>query len=85
MDVIDRLDCLLIEQGVDELAAHRISGMMRQEYCGGLIYVPKKSEAIREQIFDEIRQHVPRDKIVKRYGISKTTVYRMTEKIKGIR
>lgn len=85
MDVIDRFNDLMVKNGVDPICAVKISNSIRHEFCGGLIYVPKKSEAEKEKINDEIRSNVPHEKIAKRYGISKITVYRMSKKIRSSR
>ena len=85
MDLIDRFNDVMVANGVDQSNAVRISELVRREYCGGLIYVPKKSCAERERIAEDIRNNVPHEKIAKKYSISKTTVYRMMRKIRNQR
>jgi len=85
MDVIDRFNDLMVANGVDPSSAGRISESIRREYCGGLIYVPKKSEAQKRKIEEDIKNNIPQDKIAKKYSISKITVYRMMRKIRDPR
>ena len=82
MDLIDRLNDVMVANGIDPDRAVKISESIRREYCGGLIYVPKKSCAERERIAEDIRNNVPHEKIAKKYSISKITVYRMMRKIR---
>ena len=81
MDVIDRFNDVMVANGVDASDAIRISELVRKEFCGGLIYVPKKSEAEKEKISADIRNNVRHDTIAKKYGISQVTVWRMSKKI----
>lgn len=85
MDVIDRFTELMVKNGIDHSSASRISDSLRMEYSGGLIYVPKKSEAEREKLATDIRNNVQIDKITQKYKISKWTVYRMMRKIRDHR
>lgn len=85
MDVIDRFNDVMIASGIDQISAERISESVRREFCGGLIYVPKRSEAQKERIADDIRNNIPHEKIAKKYSISKITVYRMMRKIRESR
>lgn len=82
MDVIDRFNDVMVANGVDPASAVKISESIRREYCGGLIYVPKKSEAVKERIAADIKNNIPHDKIARKYSISKITVYRMMRKIR---
>lgn len=85
MDLIDRFNDVMVANGIDPDSAVKISESVRREYCGGLIYVPKKSCAERERIAEDIRNNVPHEKIAKKYSISKITVYRMMRKIRNQR
>lgn len=85
MDLIDRFNDVMVANGVDPSNAVRISESIRREYCGGLIYVPKKSCAERARIVEDIKNNVPHEKIAKKYSISKITVYRMMRKLRDSR
>lgn len=85
MDVIDRFTDVMIASGVDIDCATRISRSVRQEFCGGLVYVAKRSELDKARMVDDIKNNIPQDKIAKKYGISKITVYRMMRKIRESR
>ena len=71
MDLIDRFNDVMVANGVDPSNAVRISESIRREYCGGLIYVPKKSCAERERIAEDIRNNVPHEKIAKSIAFQK--------------
>lgn len=83
MDVIDRFNDLMVANGVEPSNAIKISESIRREFCGGLIYVPKKSEAKKEKINEDIRNNIPHEKIAKKYSISRITVYRMKRKLRN--
>jgi len=85
VDVIDRFTDVMIANGIDTVCATRISRSVRQEFCGGLVYVAKRSELDKARMVEDIKHNIPQDKIAKKYGISKITVYRMMRKIRGSR
>lgn len=85
MDVIDRFTDVMIANGIDTVCAAKISRSVRQEFCGGLVYVAKRSELDKTRMVDDIKNNIPQDKIAKKYGISKITVYRMMRKIRESR
>lgn len=83
MDVIDRFNCLMVENGIDQDRANRISDSIRHEYAGERVYVNKRSEFVSNEIMRALKNGASLDDIIKCYKVSKITAYRMMRKAKG--
>lgn len=81
MDVIDRVTELIVENGLDQDRASEIATTIRFEYGGELVYFPKKSETVRETILKELAKGASENDIVRRFRVSKRTVYRLMRKV----
>lgn len=85
MDVIDKFNAVMVENGIEPSTAERISESVRLEFCSDRFYIPKKSKTCKERIETDIKNNIPREKIAKKYQISAITVWRMSKKIMGSR
>jgi Mor family transcriptional regulator len=82
VDVIDRMTELIIENGIEKEKADEIASTIRFEYGGELVYFPKRSETVRETILKELSAGASENDIIRKFRVSRKTVYRMIRKIK---
>lgn len=85
MDVIDRMSEVMQECGIDSGKAIAVSETIRREFSGTQIYVPKKADAVRDRMIDDVKRNIPIAEIKKRYKVSGMTVYRMMHKLRSRR
>lgn len=76
MDIIDQLNCMLIERGMKNSEANEIAESLRNIWSGR-VYISKQSGSIKNEIKREIRKNGNFSEIARKFRVSKTTVYRL--------
>ena len=85
MDVIDRIEDVLVENGVSIDKASNICVYLRNEYAGDMIYVPKRSSASKIAIFEDLKTNGNFRFLAKKHNVSVMTISRMYKKLRGLK
>lgn len=76
MDLIDDLNEMLMERGIESTEAMEISEQIRQRHAGQ-VYIRRRSETIQETIGNMLRQNGRCEEIARKFSVSKRTIYRI--------
>ena len=82
MDVIDRLNQIILSNNISADTAKKISESIRYEYQGSLVYIPKRSEQQKERIQNELRSGAYYKTVAGKYRISERTALRWLHKVR---
>lgn len=79
MDLIEDLNRMLIERGLDNRQAQEIAESLRERHAGQ-VYIPKRQRPLQQTISQLLRNNGCCGEIARKLGLSKRTVYRMMQK-----
>lgn len=82
MDVIDRIQELMLSSGIENAKAADAAQKIKSEFGGDAIYIPKKCSVDRSAIMNDIRSGISKNEFCSRYRMSKVTYYRMLHKLR---
>ena len=80
MDVIDRMQELLVENSVSTDKTESICKIIRHEYSGQLVYITKRPKTLHKDISKQLERNGNIKEIAKRYSVSYETVRRILVK-----
>jgi len=82
MDVIDRINEILVENGVLPANAKKIANSVRHEYGGEMVYVPKRSPTYKEALIRDLKTSGNFKLLAKEHRVHYNTVRRMAKKLR---
>jgi DNA invertase Pin-like site-specific DNA recombinase len=83
-DIVEIIIKLAQAEGLNSDAAHSIEKLVRAEYGGLRVRIPKKKKHLKIELQREIYQdgltNTPTQEIIDKHGISRRTLYRLMKR-----